>query len=96
MPVSLVAMKRMRYGLGAYVAGEAFEARDEADANVLVLLKLASRVDTPSSVEAPEPVSDPEPGPSADDESGDDGSDEPTADPEAPKRRYRRRDMQAE
>jgi hypothetical protein len=105
MPVSLIASKKLMYGLRGYAAGEPFEARDESDATVLVHLKMASRVDAPrAKVIEPEPVevqieeTAPEPEP-VEDTPAPEAEPEPEApvDAEPRKRRtYRRRDMAAD
>ncbi len=57
MPVSLVARKNMRYGVRSYVAGEVFEARDAADAAVLVKIGMAAH--TPSHSHLPDESAEP-------------------------------------
>lgn len=88
MPVSLVALKKLTYAWQTYVAGEIFEARDDADAMVLKMTNLAA--DGPVK---PEPSSEPSEG------SPSDTPQDPTEETPSPVRRrraYRRSDMTAE
>lgn len=85
MPVSLVALKKLRYANQSYSAGEVFEARDAADATVLKLTKLAADAPTRQS-NSPAPVALEEPSSAEPDTES-----EPTH-----RRRYRRRDMEPE
>jgi hypothetical protein len=90
--VPLVARKRLMYAGANYTTGQAFEARGEADARLLVLIGLARQPSVePKGVDAPivpDPIvavaptaSDPSPLPE---------------EPRPVRRAYRRKDVQAE
>ena len=58
--VALVALKRVLYAGQSYVAGEMFEARDDADAAVLKMIGLAEDAPSPAT-QTPTPLDTPGP-----------------------------------
>jgi hypothetical protein len=106
--VALVACKKLVYAGQGYTSGQSFEARDQADASLLVTLGLASRAPV-------QKVSEPEPEPVIQPTTVDDvytplpdvppteavsvetpPEESPEPEPVRVKRAYKRRDMTAE
>ena len=96
MPVSLIASKKMTYAGRNYVAGQPFDARDDSDATILKRDRVAVDAPVKAKVMAPDPVEPPAPEPVLDaivepTEHLEEGSPAPPR-----RRRYVRKDMQAE